>query len=122
MKVLERPTISPQVPVRRVRVRRLRSVLLLAFLSIGIVSLAAGLLMRARTINQQPNPAPNNPVRIETANSINNTGRDNYELSRLRREASRRVTNSNKEATSRGDYYRSALRLLNRLNDVHTRL
>jgi hypothetical protein len=46
---------------------------------------------------------------------------NNYERARIQSEAMRLAVNGKKEDSDMRDYYRSAFRLLRRLNDVHSR-
>jgi hypothetical protein len=45
-----------------------------------------------------------------------------YELSQLKRRATRSATNADQQGADEREYYRTALRLLRRLSDVHSRL
>jgi len=59
---------------------------------------------------------------IDKSEASNRPAQDLQEISRLKRQAMRKATNSGEQGADEREYYRSALRMLRRLNDIHSRL
>lgn len=53
---------------------------------------------------------------------INVSGQDAQDIARSKRQAMRQATNCGEQGKDEREYYRSALRMLRRLNDIHSRL
>jgi hypothetical protein len=89
----------------------------------GLITISSTLVLLAIWLGGTTNKnAPSSPtlnagvLDNQAALSLNN-----YERARIQSEAMRLAVNGKKEDSDMKDYYRSAFRLLRRLNDVHSR-
>lgn len=57
-----------------------------------------------------------------STNAINPSSQAAQEVARFQRQAMRKATTGVENGANEREYYRSALRLLRRVNDIHTRL
>jgi hypothetical protein len=95
---------------------------LLAFAGIAfifVVLIAVTSYLVGGTFFRGEAPSSGSTSKQETLNA---SGQDAQEIANLKRQAMRRATNAGDQGADQREYYRSALRMLRRMTDIHSRL
>jgi hypothetical protein len=103
----------------RLSARRRRYAVAITLIAIGLGSIAFGAGLFGRPA-EKANLSPLS--QSEKAGLENPQLQNSDEISRIQKQALRRANNHAPDEPDQRDFYRGALRMLNRLNDVHSRL